>query len=111
SLVSRQQGVGAFEITGLFDETDPADPFWFDDMSLQTPGIRSLGGDSRLIAVAGLVADAAYDALLQSGGHFGPPVRYTWRYFVGTDRLRARQLDILTRDLRRRQETVTHTQG
>ena len=110
SLVSRQQGVGAFEITGLFDETDPADPFWFDDMSLQTPGIRSLGGDSRLIDVGGLVADDAYDALLQSGGHFGPPVRYTWRYFVGTDRLRASQLDTLIRDLRRLETTFPQTQ-
>jgi putative ABC transport system permease protein len=110
-LASRQQGVAAVEITGLFDVTNPQDPFWYEDSSLEKPGIRSLGGDTRLIDVGGLVADDAYDAIVQAGQLHGSPVRYTWRYFVGPERLRAGQLDVLIRDLRRLETTFPQTQA
>jgi len=66
---------------------------------------------TRLIDVGGLVADDAYNSLVQAGQIHGSPVRYTWRYFVGPERLRAGQLDVLIRDLRRLETTFPQTQA
>ncbi len=109
-LAGRRMGVAAIEITGIFEVTDPADPFWYEDRTLERVGIRTLGGDSRLLDIGALVADDAYDPLIQSVQVHGAPVRYTWRYFVGPELLRASQLDTLIRDLRRLETTYPQTQ-
>ena len=55
-LAQRQLGVVAARITGTFEVDDAADPFWFEDQSLNHVTIRTLGGDSRLLDIGALPA-------------------------------------------------------
>ncbi len=109
-LSSRVQGLAAIEITGVFEVDDPTDPFWYDDQSIADVSIRSPGGDAKFIDVGALMADDAYDGMVQAIASAGAPLRYAWRHFLATDRLAAAELDPLILDLRRLETTFPQTQ-
>jgi putative ABC transport system permease protein len=95
----------AIDIVGVFDVTQPLDPFWYDDRSLEKATIRSLGGDARAIDTIALMAPAEYGPAVSLPGREPLPFRVTWRLFVATDRLSVSGLDPLIRDLRRLETT------
>jgi hypothetical protein len=66
-LSGRQPSVVAMRITGIYEVRDPADPFWYEDQSLNEVSVRSLGGDSKLLDIGAFLPPAAYDNLLHSG--------------------------------------------
>ena len=109
-LSGRQPSVAAMRITGIYEVTDPTDPFWFEDQSLNDVSVRSLGGDSKLLDIGALLPVAAYDNLLHSGQVFGIPVRTTWRFFVDPARLASARLDATVADLRRLETAFPQTQ-
>ena len=109
-LASRTPGVVAARITGLFEVNDATDPFWYEDQSINHVGIRSPGGDTKLIDVGALLPEEAYDGLLHSGQLFGVPMRITWRHFVDSERLTSARLDALIVDLRRLETSFPQTQ-
>ncbi len=89
----------AIDIVGAFEVTNEADRWWLDDTSLSRPGIRTLGGDSRLIDVTPLISSDAYAAMLTATIAY--PNRYTWRYYVAVDRFESGDLPRLVPELRR----------
>lgn len=109
-LSSRQPGLAATRVTGIYEVDDEKDPFWYDDQSINHIAIRSIGGDSRFIDIGGLLAIDAYEDLLRSGQIIGIPVRVTWRHYVDPNRLASAQLDRLILDLRRLETTFPQTQ-
>jgi putative ABC transport system permease protein len=110
TLAGQSQGVVAARITGIFEVNDATDPFWYEDQSINHVGIRSPGGDAKLIDVGALLADDSYDALIHSDQGFGTPVRRTWRHFIDPSRLASSQIDGLIVDLRRLETTFPQTQ-
>jgi putative ABC transport system permease protein len=109
-LAGQAQGVVAAKITGLFDVNEATDPFWYADQSINHVGIRSPGGDAKLIDVGALLPAESYDNLLHSGQLFGVPVQITWRHFIDPARLASARLDPLIVDLRRLETTFPQTQ-
>jgi putative ABC transport system permease protein len=108
-LSFRQQNVVAIRISGLFEVTDPADPFWYEDPTLEHVSIRTLGGDSKLIDVGALLPTEAYDALIHAGQTF-IPTRTTWRSIIDPAKLTSASLDKTVVDLRRLETTFPQTQ-
>jgi putative ABC transport system permease protein len=109
-LAQQSPGVVATRITGLFEINDAADPFWYEDQSLNHVGIRSIGGDTRFIDVGGLLPAESYDALIRGGQFFGTPIRLTWRHFIDPERLSSARLGALLVDLRRLETAFPQTQ-
>ncbi len=109
-MAGRALGVVAIQITGVLAATDPDDPFWYDDPALNHVTIRSTGGDSRFLDMAGYLPTASYDLLTQVSLGSGVPVRYTWRHYIDPARIAANQLDPLIVDLRRLEATFPRTQ-
>ena len=105
SIVGRSSGVVATEITGIFEVPDAADPFWYDDQSINHVSIRTLGGDTRLLDIGALLDDGAYDGLVGVGRTYNVPVRLSWRHFVDAGRLTAAGLDRLVLDVRKLETT------
>ncbi|HET7472634.1 MAG TPA: FtsX-like permease family protein [Candidatus Limnocylindrales bacterium] len=109
-LSGRQPSVVAMRITGIYEIRDPADPFWYEDQSLNHVSVRSLGGDSKLIDIGAFLATAEYDNLLHSGQLFGIPIRTTWRFFIDPSRLSSARLDATIADMRRLETAFPQTQ-
>ncbi len=82
-------------ISGLFTVRDPTDPQWFDDHSLFEAAIGG-SAESPIAYTTAIFAPAAYADVLG----LGPATRLTWDLSLDADRLDARDLDGLTRDLR-----------
>ena len=110
-LTGRLEGLVAVRITGVLEAIDPADPFWFDDPSLNQLTIRSMGGDSRFLDLAGLLPVGSYEDLAAVATHDGVPLRYTWRHVVDPERLTANRLGATITDLRRLEATFPQTQA
>jgi putative ABC transport system permease protein len=106
-----RSGLAALRIVGLFAVDDPADPFWDGDHALERVSYRTLGGDSLLVDVTGLIATAAYEPMLRLIDNDMTPARTSWRSFVDPGRLRAANLDPLVRDLRRLEATFPRIQA
>lgn len=109
-MAGRASGVVAIRITGVLEEVDPADPFWYDDPALNQVTIRSTGGDSRFLDLAGYLPVESYDLLSQMSLGSGVPARYTWRHFVDPERVSSDRLAPLIVDLRRLEATYPRTQ-
>lgn len=109
-MAGRAPGVVAIRITGVLEAVDPADPFWFDDPALNQVTIRSTGGDSRFLDLAGYLPIESYDLLTQVSLGSGVPVRYTWRHFIDPERVSSNRLAPLIVDLRRLEVTYPRTQ-
>lgn len=109
-LAGRAPGVVAIRITGVLEAVDPADPFWFDDPALNQVTIRSTGGDSRFLDLAGFLPVDSYDLLTQVSLGSGVPARYTWRHVIDPARVAANRLAPLIVDLRRLEATYPRTQ-
>ena len=109
-LAARRTGFAAARITGVLEAMDPADPFWYEDQSLNQVTIRSIGGDTRFLDVGAILPDAAYPAIAQLGQTSGTAVRYTWRRFVDPALLSATRLDATIVDLRRLETSFPQTQ-
>ncbi|HEY3162925.1 MAG TPA: ABC transporter permease [Candidatus Limnocylindrales bacterium] len=109
-LSRRQRGVVAIRISGIYEVSDPDDPFWYHDQSLNHVGVRTLGGDSRLFDVGVFLPAAAYETLVSGTPPFGIPARTTWRHFVDPSRLTAAGLGAVLADLRRLETTFPQTQ-
>ena len=110
-MAGRAPGVVAIRITGVLEAVDPADPFWFDDPALNQVTIRSTGGDSRFLDLAGYLPIESYDLLTQVSLGSGVPARYTWRHYIDPDRVAANRLAPLILDLRRLEATYPRTQA
>jgi putative ABC transport system permease protein len=110
-LSARNPAVIAVVITGLFTATDPADPFWYDDQSLNQVFIRGQAGtDARNLDIGGLLATDAYEGIADTSAGDGLLVRYTWRHFVDPARIASTRLDSLIVDLRRLEVAFPQTQ-
>ena len=110
-LTFRNPGVIAMQITGVFTATNPADPFWYDDQSLNQVTIRGVAGtDARYLDLGGLVAPEAYEGIVEVSERSGLQVRYTWRNIVDPSLVVATRLDGLILDLRRLETTFPQTQ-
>ncbi len=108
SLVGRGRDndlVVAGEVVGLFDVRDPADPFWMDDMALAQPSYRGPTLLARLVDLSAVLSADAYVDLLGETNTGSYPVRYTWRYRVDPERLKASTTPRLLADLRRLDST------
>jgi putative ABC transport system permease protein len=103
-------GVGAARIVGVFEVDDAADPFWYEDQTLNHVLIRSIGGDTRFVDVGALLPVDSYEALIAAGQFLGTPTRITWRHFVDPDRLASDRLAALLVDLRRLESAFPQTQ-
>ena len=110
-LAGRRAGLVAVRITGALEAIDPADPFWFDDRSLNQLTIRSMGGDSRFLDMVGLLPVGSYEGLAGVATHDGVPLRYTWRHVVDPERLSANRLGATITDLRRLEAAFPQTQA
>ncbi len=109
-LAQQSPGVVATRITGLYEMNDAADPFWYEDQSLNHVTIRTIGGDTRFIDIGGFLPPESYEALIQGGQFFGTPIRTTWRHFIDPERLASARLDALLVDLRRLETAFPQTQ-
>ena len=99
-LAMRLPTPAAGEVVGTFEIRDPADPFWFDDASLATPGIRSYSPELTFVDATLLLSPDAYPRLFDSTpGAFA--FRATWRLDVDPARVTAASPDALLGDLRR----------
>ena len=79
----------AGEVVGLYDVPDTADPFWMDDTSLIQPSYRGPTLLARLVDVSAVLAPEAYGDLLGETNASRYPLRYTWRYIVDPERVKA----------------------
>ena len=102
--------VAGAEIVGLYDVTDPADPFWMDDAAFVGPSYRGTLL-TRLVDVTAVLSPDAYPSLLDETASLGSPTRYTWRYRVAPDRVQASDTGRLLVDLRRLESTFPATNG
>lgn len=109
-MAGRAPGVVAIRITGVLEAVDPADPFWFDDPALNQVTVRSTGGDSRFLDLAGYLPIESYDLLARVSLRLGVPARYTWRHFIDPERVSSNRLAPLIVDLRRLEATYPRTQ-
>ena len=111
-LVGRGGGPqpGAVDVVGAFEPIDESEEYWLDDTALIRPAIRTIG-DNDNVDMTALVAPEAYAALLRSTERNHYPYRYTWRFFVDTERLESERLGPLVRDLRRLESTFGSTGG
>jgi putative ABC transport system permease protein len=99
-LAIRSPTPAAAEIVGIFQVPDPADPFWFGDTSLATPGIRSYSPELTFVDATLLLSPEAYPRLLESTPD-AFPFQATWRLDVDPARVTAASPDALLGDLRR----------
>ncbi|MBA2718963.1 MAG: ABC transporter permease [Chloroflexi bacterium] len=109
-LGGRRPGFVAAAITGVLEAIDPDDAFWHDDPALNQVTIRSTGGDSRFLDMAGYLPPESYDLLTQVSLSSGVLVRYTWRRYIDPERIAANALAPLILDLRRLEATFPRTQ-
>ncbi|HEY7132642.1 MAG TPA: FtsX-like permease family protein [Candidatus Limnocylindrales bacterium] len=110
SLVGRAVGVVALRIDGIYDVADADDPFWSNDQTINHVGIRTLGGDTRLLDIGALLPVAAYAPLVSVSIDFNVPIRYAWRHFVDATRLTAASLGATIQDVRRLESTYPQAQ-
>jgi hypothetical protein len=89
------------DVVGIYETTDPGEDYWFDDTSLDHPQVRSLSQINQIDDSTVLVSADAYGPLLQDTLQSGLPFRYTWRFVVDPERLRAADTATLLPDLRR----------
>ena len=89
----------------MYDVPDPSDPFWMDDVSLAQPSYRGPTLLARLVDVSAVLSPDAYGDLLGETNADHYPARYTWRFHVEPDRLRAAGTARLVVDLRRLEST------
>jgi putative ABC transport system permease protein len=110
SLVGRAVGVVALRIDGIYDVADEGDAFWSNDQTINHVGIRTLGGDTRLLDIGALLPAAAYGPLVDVSIGFNVPIRYAWRHFVDPSRLTAASLATTIQDVRRLESTYPQAQ-
>ncbi len=91
----------AVTVVGIFDATDPRDPYWSDDTTLQRPTKLAFSPENILLNAVALMAPEAYPVLLSDTDEIGLPLRYAWRWYVDPTRLEASQVDDLEVGLRR----------
>jgi putative ABC transport system permease protein len=91
----------AISVVGIYQVDDDSANYWFGDTSLEQPQIRSLSQLAQVDDVTALVSADAYPALLDATFASSLPLRYTWRYEVDGNRLRADAAGSLLTDLRR----------
>ena len=108
-LAQSSPGVVATRIVGIFEMNDAADPFWYEDQTLNHVLIRSIGGDTRFVDVGALLPADSYEALIKAGQFVGTPIRVTWRHFVDPARVASAQLEPLLVDLRRLESAFPQT--
>jgi putative ABC transport system permease protein len=108
-LAQSSPGVVATRIVGIFETNDAADPFWYEDQTLNHVLIRSIGGDTRFVDVGALLPADSYEALIKAGQFVGTPIRVTWRHFVDPARVASAQLEPLLVDLRRLESAFPQT--
>ena len=101
----------AGEVVGLYDVLDTADPFWMDDTSLIQPSYRGPTLLARLVDVSAVLAPEAYGDLLGETNASRYPLRYTWRYIVDPERVKAAATPRLVVDLRRLESTFPSDGG
>lgn len=99
-LAMRSPMAAAAKIVGIFQVPDPADPFWFGDTSLATPGIRSYSPELTFVDATLLLSPEAYPRLFESTPD-AFPFRTTWRLDVDPARVAAASPEALLDDLRR----------
>ncbi len=109
-LAGGQRGFVAARISGAVEAIDPADPFWYDDLTLSHVTVRATGPESRTLDLAGYLPSEAYAALADAATRNLVPVRYTWRHDVDPSRLMANSLAATTQDLRRLETTFPQAQ-
>jgi len=104
-LVGRLGGAGnldiAVRLTGTYEVIDDTDPWWLNDTSLARPGIRSPGGDSRIIDSTALLSPDAYGAYMTESIRGALFVQYTFRDYVDPTRLVSSGVDGLLTDVKR----------
>ena len=94
---SARAGTLGAEVVGLFDVTDPTDPRWFGDVTLDKPGIRQLSPERFEYHGVGLLSPDAYAPLVA-----GPPfqnLRYRWRFILDPGQVAAVGVDRFSLDL------------
>jgi hypothetical protein len=97
------------DVVGIYETRDAGEDYWFDDTSLDHPQIRSLSQINRIDDSTVLVSADAYGPLLQDTLRSGLPFRYTWRFAVDPERLRAADTATLLPDLRRMESVFVAT--
>jgi putative ABC transport system permease protein len=90
----------AVRVVGIFDVVDPADPAWFGDHRLQTPGIRAYSNELQYVDALGLLSPAAYPRLIASTSEPWS-LNVDWRLDVDPSRITGPPTDTLLADLRR----------
>ncbi|HEY7969545.1 MAG TPA: FtsX-like permease family protein [Candidatus Limnocylindrales bacterium] len=110
SLVGRSTGVVQMRVDGIYDVTDEHDPFWSNDQTVNHVGIRTLGGDTRLLDIGALLPAATYGEVVDASNALNVPVRYAWRHFVDAARLSAASLPATIQDARRLESTYPQAQ-
>ena len=110
ALAGEGSGRLGVEVVGTFSVLDETDPFWFGDLALARPSIRSPTPLAQIQDVTALADPSAYAAFM-SGSADGPPLRYTWRYQVDPVRLDAAGLGDVTDGLRRLESLFPNTGG
>jgi putative ABC transport system permease protein len=110
SLVGRSTGVVQMRVDGIYDVDDEHDPFWSNDQTINHVGIRTLGGDTRLLDIGALLPAATYGEVVDASIALNVPVRYAWRHFVDPARLSAASLPATILDARRLESTYPQAQ-
>jgi len=110
SLVGRSTGVVQMRVDGIYDVDDEHDPFWSNDQTINHVGIRTLGGDTRLLDLGALLPAATYGEVVDASNALNVPIRYAWRHFVDPARLSAASLPATILDARRLESTYPQAQ-
>ena len=91
----------AADLVGTYEVTDPADPFWMGDSSVDHTYTYALSALVEYVGGTMLIAPEAYPALMTATQPSGLPMIYHWRSYVGTADLQSSELDALAAALRR----------
>src|SRR4029079_3300831 len=110
SLVGRSTGVVQMRVDGIYDVNDEKDPFWSHDQTINHVGLRTLGGDTRLLDIGALLPAGTYAEVVDASNALNVPVRYAWRHFVDPARLSATTLPETILDARRLESTYPQAQ-
>ncbi|HTS14869.1 MAG TPA: hypothetical protein VMH24_04320, partial [Candidatus Sulfotelmatobacter sp.] len=100
-------------VVGTYRPTDPADPFWVDDGTVEGSTIRALDPEHPKVDTSLLLSPDAFPALVAATNQADAPVdptspvvtilplHFEWRFYVDPTRMRASQVGALIQAMRR----------